>query len=597
MKLLNKLLWRLYFTYLLIIILSLVASALYSSAALRDFHLDSTADDLMARAGLVRELTQGLIEKQSFAEVDSLCKKVGKDIDTRFTVILSDGLVVGDSQENPQIMDNHADRPEIIQALSGVTGSSSRFSSTLEKQMMYVAIPLKDIGNNKAVIRASMPLPDINKSLREIYFKLAAGGLIIALITMILGVFIARWINSPLQDISQGAKHFADGDLAYRLPESSLIEAAIPARAMNNMARNLDERIKMVTAQRNELDTVLENMTEAVIVLSEDHRILRFNKAAGQFFDLDPNQAQDRLVNEINRNTDLQNFIKDLENEKQLLERELLFTKDGERFLQAYGTAILGHHGGKRAYLVVLHDITRLKRLENVRKDFIANVSHELKTPITSIKGFVETLLSGTVKDEQKAKSFLEIIFRHSERLDAIINDLLSLSRIEKEGERNQISFQLELIQDVLQGAVYFCQTIADEKKVRIDLNCPIDLCAQVNPHLLEQAIVNLVENAIKYSPSGSTIGILAKNEGKEVVIEVSDSGPGIDPEHLPRIFERFYRVDKARSCKLGGTGLGLAIVKHIVNVHKGQVTVQSRLDKGSVFKITLPISVGKKTS
>jgi len=274
---------------------------------------------------------------------------------------------------------------------------------------------------------------------------------------------------------------------------------------------------------------------------------------------------------------------------QQPLEVEIEVHDNGSRFLQAHGAVLRGAAAESIGAVVVLHDVTRLRRLEQVRRDFVANVSHELRTPVTSIKGFVETLLDGAMNNPDELQRFLRIVATQTDRLNAIIEDLLTLSRIEQESERAEIPLSKTSIKSVLSAAMEVCGVKAAEKDIHIELNCQAELQAEVNPPLLEQAVINLLDNAIKYSPTGQTVHLEANLAETEVVISVRDHGCGISREHLPRIFERFYRVDKARSRKLGGTGLGLAIVKHIAQVHRGAATVESVIGQGSTFFIHLP--------
>jgi two-component system phosphate regulon sensor histidine kinase PhoR len=298
--------------------------------------------------------------------------------------------------------------------------------------------------------------------------------------------------------------------------------------------------------------------------------------------------VEGRTIYETIRNTDLQQFVSRTLTSQAPVEGELVLGDDRDRYVQAHGTVLRGADGMGIGALVVLNDVTRLIKLENIRRDFVANVSHELKTPITSIKGFVETLLMGNVEKEETSH-FLQIVSKHADRLNLIINDLLSLSKIEQGAERNEIALTKEAISDVLQSAILLCTEKGKAKGISIELDCDEELKARFNARLLEQAVVNLLDNAIKYSDSDSVILVAGDLEEDGVVISVTDQGCGIAEEHLPRLFERFYRVDKARSREMGGTGLGLAIVKHIAQSHGGRVDVKSRRDVGSTFTIHLP--------
>ncbi|MFQ5754303.1 MAG: ATP-binding protein, partial [bacterium] len=314
------------------------------------------------------------------------------------------------------------------------------------------------------------------------------------------------------------------------------------------------------------------------------------NSAAAELLKVDKTTAIDKTVQALVRNTELCQFIRDVLSGHNYLETELVFSSPGDRYLKVTGTILQGEDGSQIGALIVLNDITKIRQLENIRREFVANVSHELKTPITSIKGFVETLQDDTVKDADELKQFLDIIARHADRLNAIIDDLLELSWIEQQEEESDIPWEINPVKPVLEAAVQDCRDQADRKQIKVNIKCDGQLVAPMNAPLLQQAIVNLADNAIKYSDSGQDVVVMAKQNENEMVITVQDFGIGIAEKHFERLFERFYRVDKARSRKLGGTGLGLAIVKHIAQVHSGSVSVQSDPGEGSTFSIHLPI-------
>jgi two-component system, OmpR family, phosphate regulon sensor histidine kinase PhoR len=389
--------------------------------------------------------------------------------------------------------------------------------------------------------------------------------------------------------MTQGAQLFAKGELSHRLYIPKTQEMASLAIAMNQMANQLDERIKSVIRHRNELEAVLSSMKEGVIALDLDERILRINQAAAAMFNKDPWEMENRSIQEVIRNSELQKFTKNALKNGDGLECDIVFYQNKERVLNVHSTPWLDAKEERIGILVVLNDVTRLRRLENMRQDFVANVSHEIKTPLTAILGFVETLLQDSDKIPENTRRFLSIIDRHAHRLVAIIEDLLNLSRIERDSERKEIAMVQTPVEDVIRTAVQLLETRAEEKKIRIDFNCEDSLSADMEPPLIEQAVVNLLDNAIKYSAPDSTIEVSAAGKGNEVQISIRDHGVGIEKEHLPRLFERFYRVDKARSRKLGGTGLGLAIVKHIIQAHNGKIKVESSPGKGSTFTLHLP--------
>jgi len=585
----KRLLWQLYPLYLVITLLCLLAVTWHASWYLKKFYLRDTAADLEAKARLVEKQLVGKVTAADSAYVDSLCKELGKAASTRFTVILPSGWVVGDSEGNIDEMDSHADRPEIMEAMNGSVGNQTRRSPTLRKNMMYVAIPIRSDGEIVGVMRTALPVTSIDQALGTVRVRIMLAGVVIAALAAVLGLVVSRQISSPLEEMQLGAERFARGELDFRLFVPNSEEMAGLAEAMNQMAEQLDERMRTVTRQRNEREAILASMVESVFAVDTEERLISMNGAATRIFAVEQEDIRGRTIQEVVRNTDVQQFVTEVLASSEPCEAEIALHSNGERFMRAHGTKLRDENGQDMGALVVMNDVTRLRHLENVRRDFVANVSHELKTPVALIKGFVETLQSGAMRDTHDAERFLGIIARQTDRLNAIIDDLLSLSRIEQEMGSRQIDLEQSRIKEVLESAINLCETKAAAGNVEIQLTCADDLLAPVNQALLEQAAVNLIDNAIKYSEEGSHIGVEAAHEETDIVVSVSDQGCGIEKKHLPRLFERFYRVDKGRSRKLGGTGLGLAIVKHIAQAHAGRVSVESTPGKGSTFAIHLP--------
>lgn len=585
----KRLLWQLYPSYLFITLISLAAATWFSSRTLKQFFLEQNASDLQARAHLFESQILDHLLPLDERGIDRLCKRIGGQAATRITVILPSGKVIGDSEEDPEKMDNHVDRPEVIQALTGQVGMSTRFSRTLQKDMMYVGIPLTKHTEIIGVIRTSVPLTHIDEAIKSIEAKIAVGGLLIVVIAAVLSLLISRRISRPIEEIRRGAKCFSRGEFDCRLPVSDSEEIGSLSETMNQMAVELQERISNMTKQRNELEAVLSSMVEGVIAVNNEETVISMNQAAGEMLGANPSNVQGRTIQEVARNIDFQKFVTRALSSEEPAEEDIVFYVDGERILHGHSTVLHDEGGQRIGALIVLSDVTRLRRLENVRRDFVANVSHEIKTPITAIQGFVETLRDGALQNHEDAERFLGIIEEHVDRLNVIIEDLLSLSRIEQEVEKKEILLSEGRIRDVLSTAIQLCQVKAAPKDIRMALSCHKDLVANINPPLLEQAVVNLLDNAIKYSEKKSTIRVEARQTEGEIVVSVRDQGCGIEKRHISRLFERFYRVDKARSRKLGGTGLGLAIVKHIIQAHGGRVTVQSTPRKGSTFSLYLP--------
>jgi two-component system phosphate regulon sensor histidine kinase PhoR len=586
----RRLLWQLYPSYLLIMVISLIAVTWYATSTMRAFFFEQTEVDLEARARLFEAQIRKYWDPPDEATIHAICRSIGKKTSTRMTVILPSGKVIGDSLKDPENMDNHRDRPEVLMAMRGRCGKSTRFSLTLNQTMMYVAVPLHGEEKLLALVRAAIPIDGIDVALRRFQVRIATGGLVIAVFGALLSLIVSRRITRSIREIRRGAECFAEGDFECRLPDFELEEMGSLATTMNKMAEEIQERIQTITRQRNELEGVLSSMVEGVIAVDMEERILRVNEAAGSILNADPKELEGRSVQEGVRNTELQRFVSEALSSQQPVEKELAaYDAQGERILNGHGTVLRDAAGKRIGALIVLNDMTRLRKLEGIRRDFVANVSHELKTPITAIKGFVETLRDESVKDEQDRERFLAIVGKHADRLEAIIEDLLSLSRIEQGREEETISLREQSLRSVLLGAIQLCQTVATDSEMTISLSCSESIVAKINAPLLEQAMVNLLDNAVKYSDPGKEIRVGAVQSEEEWVIAVRDEGWGIAKKHISRIFERFYRVDTGRSRHLGGTGLGLAIVKHIAQAHGGTVSIESRPGKGSVFSLHIP--------
>ncbi len=584
---------KLFFPFLLIVLIPLLAFSQYAGFSMRQFYLEQTAINLEARANLLKEqVTLYLLaadEKKDEKNIDLLCKRAGKSSDTRITAILPSGKVLGDSEKNPDEMENHSDRPEFVKAMTGETGVFTRYSDTLREPMMYLAILLTEDGKPLGVLRTSVSISAIDKQLEIIQKRTSLGVLVIALLAAFAGLLFSRRISRPLEKIREGAGRFAKGDLSYRLPVFASAETELLAKTMNDMATNLDERMQTIIRQHNELEAVLSSMTEGVIAVNPEEKIISVNRSAARMFHRQPSELLNRSVQETVRNPDFQRFVRISLLDENPHEEDLFFHLKGEILLNTRSAPLKNAGGERIGILIILNDVTRLRHLENMRRDFAANVSHEIKTPLTAIKGFTETLKAGALNHPEEAARFVGIIENHTNRLIAIIEDLMKLSVIEQNTGDKKIALPECHILPILLSAIQTCRQKADEKEIRILCSCDRDLTAKVNAALMEQAFVNLLDNAIKYSEPGSSVEIEAVKNDLEIVIAFRDHGIGIGKEHLSRLFERFYRVDASRSRKLGGTGLGLAIVKHIVIANAGKVTVESTPGKGSRFVIHVP--------
>jgi two-component system, OmpR family, phosphate regulon sensor histidine kinase PhoR len=586
----RRLLWQVFPAYVLLTVALLLLLLLESRGRLRDFYLHQTASNLAASAAMFAEAAKVPLEAHQYAEVETLAKQVGKASGLRITLILPGGKVVAESREDPALMESHRTRPEIARALdTRVMEYDVRHSDTLDQDFLYVALPLLRDGEPWLVVRVSTPATAVDEALRTFERRIIYGSLLAAAAIVAISWFIARRISRPLEAITHGVKRFGGGELDYRLPVGGSREIAALAETLNSMAAQLHEQIETNTVQRKEQEAVLFSMEEGVLTLDNQGNILNLNRAADQMFQLDPTKVRGRPIHEVLRKADVLAFVEKALSSALPLQEDIMIYDKERHFLTAYGNVLRDTRDERIGVLVVFRDVTQLRRLENVRRDFVANASHELRTPVTSIKGFVETLLEGGLEDRENAHRFLRIILDQANRLGAIINDILSLARVEKDSADQSVVLQHGSIREVLDAAVAMCGRQAGEKSIRLAVDCDAELTADINPGLLEQAVTNLIDNAVKYSQSGAAVEVSAGRESGDVVIQVIDHGCGIELRHLSRLFERFYRADPGRSRQLGGTGLGLAIANHIVMAHGGSISVRSKPGEGSTFIIRLP--------
>jgi two-component system phosphate regulon sensor histidine kinase PhoR len=585
----TRLIWTLFPTYLFVTIAALLAVTFYTSRTVRNFYIHQIDKDLDARVTLLLPQIESFLNPLDIEGMAAVVERTAKATGTRITIILPDGRVIVDSAERPERMENHATRPEVMQALAEGTGAAMRHSVTVNETMMYCAKLAGLPEAPAAVVRAAIPVTFINENLWSIYARIIGAGAIVATLAAGISWAVSKRIMRPLEDLKAAAERFADGNLSRPLPLLQSYEFSGLAEAMNRMAAQLDERIQTAIRQKNEQDAVLSSMVESVLAVDNAERIISVNPAGARLLGVDAKRVQGRPLREVVANDALREFVALALSSGQTVESEIVLEDKGEQTLQAHGTVLHDADGRSIGVLVVLNDVTRLRRLERVRRDFVANVSHELKTPITSIKGFVETLLDDERHLGEDSERFLRIVAKQADRLNAIIEDLLILSRIEQDEEAAEGFLQRNAVSSVIHAAVQLCSAAADAKDIKLNVSCDKKLKAHMNAQLFEQGLVNLIDNAIKYSDPGSTVHITAAREESGIIVRVRDEGCGIPPEHLPRLFERFYRVDKARSRNMGGTGLGLAIVKHIAQTHGGRVTVESKPGEGSVFSIHLP--------
>ncbi|WP_340084818.1 ATP-binding protein [Siminovitchia sp. FSL H7-0308] len=583
----QKLWLRITFSFLLLMSIALLVSGFFIADKVKDTYMDLKKDQLYEMAQLtVRAINTGT---DSEVRLQEQVKELSKTITSRITVIDRDGHVLAHSEDNPSAMENHADRPEVRQIIkSGKdSGISIRYSKTLGYNMMYVTIPMIEGDQVTGVVRTSLSLEKVEQAIEHLTATLTFVLFTAMLLTTIVGVRMAKGIAKPIEEMITVSERLKDKDYSARVRMQPKGELGRLANAINVLAASLKSQMEQIQENEQQLMGVLTYMKSGVLLVDKDGRILLANRAMGDMLGLEPETLKGKLHVEAGKSADLSRLIDQCLLEGKEIRDEIQFYFPDERILDAHLAPYVGKRNELKGIVAVLHDITDIRRLEKMRSEFVANVSHELKTPITSVKGFAETLLDGAMDDEELLHDFLNIIHKESVRLHRLINDILHLSKI----EQHLVTPIVEEV-NVTEVIRNVAETIRKEVKTKgLELELPdnTNVWVEGERDRIQQIILNLVSNAVVYTPEGGKISVSVSERENEVDIRVQDNGIGISKKDLPRIFERFYRVDKARARDSGGTGLGLAIVKHLIESHHGSIKVESEEGEGTIFTVTLP--------
>lgn len=585
-----KLHWKLTFIFCLAVVLGLFIGYFYLSTHLKTYLEDNIENNLKRQLSLAKDFLETyLSERGAVADADIFADRIGKELAVRATIITIEGVVIGETDLNKdeiKDVENHIDRPEVQEAIKKGFGRAKRFSNTVKKNLLYMAIPFGE-GKTAGFIRLAIPLSDIELLETRLQKIIGIALLLVFGLSLLFTFLISLIVSKPLTEMADIAKAMAKGDFSRKPSIYSQDEIGDLAMALSYMSDEIKGKMERIKQESVKLDAVLSSMFEGIMVVGEKGGILLMNPSLRKLFFVD--SAPDaKTPMEMIRNTQVQDIVDKIIKDKQrLISEEIIISQPEEKMLKINGVPIIRNNILEGAVLV-FHDITELRRLERVRQDFVANVSHELRTPISSIKGYAETLLEGAIDDKDNLKEFISIIYQDSNRLANLIDDLLDLSKIES-GKMKMVFVPLD-IKPILNRCIAVLEKSIKAKALSITVDIPDDLPkVSADDKRLSQVFLNLLDNAVKYTPEGGSIKIRAFANEKMVQVEVSDTGIGIPEKDLPRIFERFYRVDKARSRELGGTGLGLSIAKHIVLTHGGQVWVKSELGQGSTFIFTIP--------
>jgi two-component system phosphate regulon sensor histidine kinase PhoR len=577
----NSIRWRVAVFFVLLVIVCIGGLSIYLSQFIKTNYIDTLENQLIKQAYLVSDLSAGYLSDTTTTDIDPLAKSLGTQINARITIIDGNGVVLGDSEENPTSMENHTERPEVMEALLQGKGSNIRYSSTLGYNMLYTAVPIVIEGQVAGVARVSIPLDDIEISLGKIYRTIAIGSAIAAVIAILLALQIANTTITPLKRLTSTAGKIADGKLDEEIRISSRDEVGTLAKAFNQMMYRLRELVTLITEERDRLEVILSTMNDGIIVVQPDKKVTMINQAAKRMLAISDNKISGYTFIETVLDYELNNIVQRcLDSEEQ--QTGFIEKKPSKLTLSIIATPLSGDGG----CLVLIQDLTEIRRLETIRRDFVSNVSHELRTPLSSLKALSETLREGALDDPAVAKDFLLRINTEVDKLAQMVEELSELSRIES-GEAPLVKKPFN-IKTVIEQATGRLKAQANRAGLRMETIIPPGpIQGFGDERSIEQVLINLIHNAIKFSKPDSTITISVEPEGNSIQFRIADDGIGIPADDLPRIFERFYKVDKARTGS--GTGLGLAIARKIVEAHDGSIRAESIEGKGATFIFKIP--------
>ncbi len=586
----SRFLWKVYAGYAAVILLTAVVVGVL---VVRGFDRDLTDQiqtSLHSEALLLENIARPYVDAPTDSAFQHRVWMLGARSNTRLTVIAADGRVLADSREDPAIMDNQRNRPEIIAALSKGVGVSKLFSSSLGGTAMYVAVPVVKEGTVAGFVRVAEPLLALEQRRGAVRGVVLLGTALAVAMALLIGLLLARNYTRPLVDMTAAARAVAAGDFNHPLRIDRKDEIGELAGALNAMTVQLRSQIDTITAERNVTFAILASMVEGVMAVDRNDIVVHVNSAAEAILGIDAATAQGRRIWEVTRVREVSEALTDAMKEDRVRVSEARIAKaQNDQVIQLIGSPLKNANGERVGAVVVLHDVSDLRQLEGMRRDFIANISHELKTPLAAIRGLVETLIDDPQMDPETHRRFIEKIHDQSQRLSSLVTDLLTLSRLES--DQGGVQFEaLDLREPVAES--YRAQVHAAESK-RVGIaarvaDAPVPV--EGDSEAIRELVDNLLSNAIKFTPEGGRVDVRLAVEGPNAVLTVEDTGIGIAPEDQGRVFERFYRVDKARSRQLGGTGLGLSIVKHVALAHGGNVALRSSPGRGSTFQVQIPL-------
>ncbi len=568
------------FSYL-IIILAAVGISMFASWSKGYSYLDERTREFHLKQA---EMLADTLSDAKFESYEIFVEKYSQKYGIRITIINKDGEVLADS-ETTEPLENHSTREEVIRALNEEHVSIIRYSKTMGQKYAYSAVPIHN-ENLDGVMRISLPVSEMTSLDRSLVGTIIVTVIFCMLGATLLAVLFTRNLSKPIDDITKAAEGISSGDYETKIYSNDTQQIGRLAEAFNSMSDTLNTNIRALKRRNIEFDAMLKSMASGVIAIDNNDMVMFTNDIFGQMVECSKDEIERQPFYTFMRNAVLFQIVTQVRETKETVMREGTIALADEKIFRVTATPLLREDEKDLGILLILEDITQIRKLENIRRDFVSNVTHELKTPLTSIRGFVDTLKAGAIKEERVAVRFLDIIDIESERLSSLINDILLLSEIESKKDNEVVPCNMNT---VISDVIELLQPKIADKNVTIIYEPKSDIeDYPANVDRMKQLLINILDNAVKYTEVG-TITIQCEEKNNKLLISVADTGIGMEEEHLDRIFERFYRVDKGRSRKMGGTGLGLSIVKHIVERYNGTIKVESKLNQGTKFTIYLP--------
>ncbi|MCL7747770.1 two-component system histidine kinase PnpS [Halalkalibacter alkaliphilus] len=580
-----KLRFKIMLAVLSITLLVLIGIGFVIGKLYEDFYINNLTDRVEKEASLAAYMLAEYGLEEENAQKRAL--EIAEMLDSRVTIILLDGTVIGESATDPKTMDNHLLRPEIEAIENEESVSYIRYSETVQDELLYYAVPIiEENGNKLGYMRLGLSTSTLADMTEKIWFILGISFTVAFIIIVTITYRVTNEMIGPIESATVVANELAEGNYKARTSEGKRDEIGQLSRSINILAFNLEKLTKRDQAQKERMETLIDNMGSGLILINTKGDISLINRACQEIFEENTDLWQSQLYHDVIQHKELIKIVQTIFMTEKKQRMQIHFPVHLEvRHFEVYAAPVMSKSDKLKGIVLVLHDITELKKLEQVRTDFVANVSHELKTPVTSIKGFTETLLDGAMNTEPLREKFLTIIANESERLQSLIQDLLDLSRIEQ--AYFQLNWQRTNLQEIVSEVIELLKDKAEEKQIDLQMFVEGNTTLEGDMERIKQIAINVINNAIMYTPVSGSIKMFIKGNEETITLEITDTGVGISEKDLPRIFERFYRVDRARSRNSGGTGLGLAIVKHLVEAHQGKIVVNSLVGKGTTFTIT----------